>query len=170
LRAWQTGVAYHPAVELQRCTGQVVDELRVTLDGAVHVSVLDDADAVAVVTSGGAAGLRLGATRGACGQVLLAHLDRGQREQRLAGRLDGTADDLHAELERVRDQGFAEGDSPVHDGHRTLAVPLRNRSGDVVAAIAVTAEPGRLQGASRDQALVALRRAADNLTLDLAPA
>ena len=170
LRAWETGVAYRPAVDLQRTATPVVDELRDALDGAVHVVVLDDADAVAVVCSPGDAGARLAAAGGACGQVLLAHLDRGQREQRLAGRVEGTVDELHAELERVRDQGFAEGDSPVHDGQRTLAVPLRNRSGDVVAAIAVTAEPSRLQGAGRDHALDALRRAADNLALALAPA
>jgi len=169
LRAWETGVAYRPAVELQRTATPVLDELHEELDGAVHVVVLDDADAVAVASSGAAAGGRLVAASGACGQILLAHLDRTRREQCL-GRHDGAVDDLHAELERVRDQGFAEGDSPVHDGHRTIAVPLRNRSGDVVAAIAVTAEPSRLQGAGRDQALDALRRAADNLAPALAPA
>lgn len=170
LRAWQTGIAYRPAVELQRSATPVVDELHAALDGSVHVTVLDDADAVSVVSSGGIAGTRLDAHSGACGQVLLAHLDRGQRERRLAGRVEGGVDELHATLERVRDQGFAEGDSPVRDGHRTLAVPLRNRSGDVVASIALTAEPSRLQGECRDQALDALRRAADNLAPALAPA
>jgi DNA-binding IclR family transcriptional regulator len=170
LRAWQTGVAYHPAVDLQRTAAPVVDELGMALDGAVHVSVLDDADAVAVVSSAGATGIRLGAATGACGQVLLAELDRGQRERCLAGQLDGGAEELHIELERVRAQGFAEGDSPVREGHRTLAVPLRNRGGDVVAAIALTAEPSRLQGAGRQHALDALRRAAEDLAPALASA
>lgn len=170
LRAWQTGIAFRPAVELQRTAASVVDELRDALDGNIHVAVLDDADAVAVVSSGEPPGRRVGAHSGACGHVLLAHLDRSQCEQRLAGRVEGEAEEFHATLERVRDQGFAESDSPVHDGHRTLAVPLRNASGAVVAAIAITTESSRLQGAGREQALEALRRAADNLAPALASA
>jgi IclR family transcriptional regulator, KDG regulon repressor len=172
LRAWQTGVAYRPAVELERTARPVVDRLRSALDGNVHVTVLDDGDAVAVVSStDDRAGFRVGAHSTICGQVLLAHLDRGQVERRIAGRAGGgEVDDLHRTLERVRDQGWAEGESPVEDGRRTLAVPLRDRSGAVVAALALTAPPARLQGDRREQALDALRQAADTLSPELAPA
>jgi IclR family pca regulon transcriptional regulator len=145
----------------------VVHRLQQALDGNVHVSVLDDGDAVAVVHTGDATGLRVGAHVSSCGRVLLAHLDRGQVEKRVAGRVHGV-DELHRALERVRDQGWAEGDGEVIEGARTLAVPLRDRTGEVVAALAVTAEPSRLEGESRDQALDALRQAAHSLAPALA--
>ncbi len=60
LRAWQAGVAYRPAVELERTARPVVDQLHSTLEGVVHVSVLDDGDAVAVVDTGDETGRRVG--------------------------------------------------------------------------------------------------------------
>jgi IclR family pca regulon transcriptional regulator len=102
--------------------------------------------------------------------VLLAHLDRTQVEQRLAGRVHERVDELHRTLETVRDQGWAEADSEVDAGHRTLAVPLRDRSGEVVAALAVTTPPSRLEDGGRERALDALRQAAARLSPALTPA
>jgi DNA-binding IclR family transcriptional regulator len=170
LRAWEAGKAYRPANELRRAVEPVVKQLRSTLDGAVHVSVLDDGDAVAVLHSDEDDGRRVGAHAVSCGRVLLAHLDRAQVEQRVAGRVESPADDLHRDLEQVRDRGWAEGDGEQLDGARTIAVPLRDRNGAVVAALAVTAPPHRLEGAGREQALDAMRQAADTLAAALEPA
>lgn len=170
LRAWQAGVAYRPAVDLERTARPVVDQLHSTLDGLVHVSVLDDGDAVAVLHTGDHTGRRVGAQSTSCGQVLLAHLDRTQVEQRIAGRVHDSVDELHRSLERVRDQGWAESESPVIEGSRTIAVPLRDRTGEVVAALAVTAAPSKLEDGGRERALAALRNAAERLSPALAPA
>jgi len=164
LRAWQAGAAYRPAVDLERTARPVVDELQSALDGSVHVSVLDDGDAVAVVHTGAHTGRRVGAHSSSSGRVLLAHLDRGQVEQRVAGRVS-QPDELILALERVRDQGFAECDSDAAEGARTLAVPLRDGSGEVVAALGVTDPP-----AAKEQTLDALRAAAERLQLELVPA
>jgi DNA-binding IclR family transcriptional regulator len=169
LRAWEAGSAYRPANELCRAAKPVVHHLRSTLDSAVHVSVLDDGDAVAVLHSDDDASRRIGAHAVSCGRVLLAHLDRAQVEKRVAGRVDAPVDELHRELEQVRDRGWAEGDGELVDGERTIAVPLRDRSGTVVAALAVTAPPDRLEGQGREQALDALRQAADTLAPALEP-
>jgi len=169
LRAWQAGVAHRPAVELERTTRPVVDQLQSTLDGRVHVSVPDAGDAVAVVHTGDDTGRRVGAHSSSCGRVLLAHLDRTQVERRLAGRVHEPVDELHRTLETVRDQGFAEGDSDIEAGLSTLAVPLRNRSGEVVAALAVTTPPSRLEDGGRERALDALRQAAARLSAALSP-
>jgi DNA-binding IclR family transcriptional regulator len=166
LRAWEAGNAYRPAASLARTAQPMVDRLQAALDSTVHVSVLDDGDAVAVVHAGAHAERRLGAHAASCGRVLLAHLDRSQVELRLPGRAD---DELHRTLERVRTQGWSEGDGEHAEGARTLAVPLRDRSGEVVAALAVTAAPHRLDGDGREQALDAMREAADSLAPVLEP-
>jgi DNA-binding IclR family transcriptional regulator len=169
LRAWEAGSVYRPANELCRTARPVVQHLRSTLDNPVHVSVLDDGDAVAVLHSDEDSARRVGAHAVSCGRVLLAHLDRAQVEQRLAGRTDAPVDELHRDLEQVRDRGWAEGDGELVEGARCIAVPLRDRNGAVVAALAVTAPPERLEGAGREQALDALRRAADTLAPVLEP-
>lgn len=167
LRAWEAGRAYQPATNMCRAAKPVVEQLRDTLDTTVHLAVLDDGDAVHVLHSGDET-RRIGAHRASCGRVLLAHLDRAQVERQLAGRVDAPHD-LHEHLDEVRDRGFAEGDGDLAEGERTIAVPLRDRTGAVVAALAVTAPVERLEGAGREQALNALREAADRLAPALEP-
>jgi len=170
LRAWEAGVAYAPAVDLALSAKPVVEELRGAVEGSVHVSVLDDGDAVAVIHTGHPSGRRGGAHKAPCGRVLLAHLDRGQVERRLAGRLNGDVDELHRALEQVRDQGWAEGESRLIEDGRTLAVPVRDRNGEVVAALGVTAPSATLDGSARERALGVLRQAAERLAGQLVPA
>ncbi len=55
------------------------------------------------------------------------------------------------------------------EGSRTIAVPLRDRTGEVVAALAVTAPPSKLEDGGRERALAALRHAAERLSPALAP-
>jgi DNA-binding IclR family transcriptional regulator len=171
LRAWQTGSAYRPAVELERTARQVVDKLQQAVEGDVHVVVLDDGDAVSLISTDEEVltAERFVAHRSACGQVLLAHLEPERVTEMVAPHLGGDVDKLHETLEQVRDQGFAEGYSTQGDGRFALAVPLRNELGEVVASLAMTAEPSRLQGGGRERALEALRRAAASLAPSLAP-
>ncbi len=169
LRAWETGMGHQPALALAGATKPVVQRLHSTLDGTVHVSVLDEGDAVAVVHAGDVRVRRVGAHQSICGRVLLAHLDRSQVERRVGGRLDHGLDEFHRGLEQVRDQGWAEGELEPGQS-RTIAVPLRDRNGEVVAALAVSAPPARLEGPAREQALDALREAADSLSGALEPA
>lgn len=48
-------------------------------------------------------------------------------------------DDLARELDKITEQGYALDDREYHDNVRCIAAPVRNRSGNVVAAIGVTA-------------------------------
>jgi IclR family pca regulon transcriptional regulator len=77
------------------------------------------------------------------GKVLLAHLAAAERDALLArielvkrgpNTLTSRAA-LLAELRRVRESGIAVNDAELAFGLRSIAVPVRDRSGEVVAAI-----------------------------------
>ncbi len=58
---------------------------------------------------------------------------------------------LHAELALVREQGWALVDREFEEGVRTMAVPVRDRSGTVIAAVSVS----KLVGTSDNESAVA---------------
>lgn len=85
------------------------------------------------------------------GRVLLAGLDEARLEQYLAATslhqftatTVGDTEALRAALKRVRDQGWAIVDSELEEGLRSVAVPIHDRSGRVVAAANVSAHASR---------------------------
>jgi IclR family pca regulon transcriptional regulator len=88
-------------------------------------------------------GSRIPAYCSATGKVLLASLPRPDLH-RLVARIDlvergprtvTDRDALLAELERVRESGVAVNDEELESALRSIAVPVRARSGEVVAAI-----------------------------------
>lgn len=168
LRAWETGSAYRPAVDLARHAAPVVQRLQADYDGSVQVAVLDGADTVQVAGTSGRPGRRASALGSGTGKVLLADLDRGARDRHLAS---ATADDLsleqmHSALDEVRDQGWgADEEQPA--GTRAVAVPVRDRSGAVVAALGLSAPAAQLLEERRDETLRALRRAAAQISAGL---
>jgi DNA-binding IclR family transcriptional regulator len=173
LRAWEAGQSYRPIATLIEATRPEIEQLRSSVDGTVHVAVLDGGDSVCVVPGS----RRVAAHTTGAGRVLLAQLDRSQLEQRLDGVLHAAGaltdvESLHRTLDLVREQDWAEADGEHAGGVSSLAVPLRDRSGSVVAALGVAAPVPRLETHHRDQALQALRAAAERLTprLELPPA
>ena len=62
---------------------------------------------------------------------------------------------LRAELKRIRQQGYAVDDREIYDDLRCVAVPLRNRRGDVVAALSLAGNTADLT-AERVPEIVAL--------------
>jgi DNA-binding IclR family transcriptional regulator len=87
----------------------------------------------------------------ASGKVLLAWADDESVKEALAGDLieytPGTITDapaLEAELRKVRDQGWASTTEEFELGLNAVAAPVRNASGDVVAAVGVSGPSYRL--------------------------
>jgi IclR family pca regulon transcriptional regulator len=85
------------------------------------------------------------------GRVLLAALPDDELESRLA-RIDmrplsthtiTDPDALRGVLERVRRQGWAAVDQELEEGLRSLAVPIHDASGTVVAALNVSVHASR---------------------------
>jgi IclR family pca regulon transcriptional regulator len=106
-------------------------------------------------------GTRFPAHATSMGRVQLAALSDAELDAYLA-RADLRAltsrtltepDALRAELARIRAQGWALVDQELEDGLRSVAAPIRDRTGRVVAAVNVSAHASR---ASRDTVRKAL--------------
>ncbi|MGJ5949652.1 IclR family transcriptional regulator domain-containing protein [Streptomyces neyagawaensis] len=123
-----------------------------------------------------AAGSRVPAHATSAGRVLVASLPAERRAAWLAHvRLEALTPrtvtrptDLEAILERVRDDGYALVDDELEEGLRSIAVPVRDREGVVVAAINVHMHSGRGSAAECVMDIVPeLRATADSLEADL---
>ncbi|SPF04824.1 IclR family transcriptional regulator domain-containing protein [Streptomyces sp. MA5143a] len=123
-----------------------------------------------------AAGSRVPAHATSAGRVLVASLPAGRRATWLAHvRLEALTPrtvtrptDLEAILERVRGDGYALVDDELEEGLRSVAVPVRDREGTVVAAVNVHMHSGRGSAAECVLDIVPeLRATADSLEADL---
>ncbi len=132
------------------------------------VSILDGTEIVYVareptrriMTVAIAVGTRFPAYATSMGRVLVAglsdaelasYLDRLRLRPLTAGTLTD-AGALRAEVLRTRRQGWALVDQELEDGLRSIAVPIRDRSGAVVAAVNLSTHASRrtLEGIRRD--------------------
>jgi IclR family pca regulon transcriptional regulator len=132
------------------------------------VSILDGTDIAYVareptqriMTVAIAVGTRFPAYATSMGRVLLAglsdadlepYLDRVELRPLTAGTVSDV-EVLRAELVRTRRQGWALVDQELEDGLRSIAAPIRDRSGEVVAAVNLSTHASRrtLEGVRRD--------------------
>lgn len=150
------------------------------LGASVSIGVLDGMDLRYVARASAPSplivnirpGTRVPAERTAMGQVLLSLLPPAALEdaQLFAGR-DSAASGLtglEATLAAVREQGWSYVDQLLEAGIRAVAVPLRNRRGEVVAAMSASVHEATTP--DRDMTenfLPALRAAAEEFTMDL---
>ncbi|MGY5126628.1 IclR family transcriptional regulator domain-containing protein [Streptomyces nigrescens] len=124
-------------------------------------------------------GTRFPAYATSMGRVLLAGLPPAERSARLARTRPEpltrhTVTDperLLALLEEVRAAGYALVDEELEEGLRSLAVPVHDRTGRVVAAVNVSTHAARCTpGEAREALLPALRTAAAGIEADLSVA
>ena len=115
-------------------------------------------------------GSRLPAWCTSMGRVLLADLDDAARAALLDGvmltartqRTITRRDALEAEIGKVGALGYAIIDEELEMGLRTIAVPVRNRSGRAVAAINISTTPARFSPRELEtEVLPVLRRTAE---------
>ena len=107
-------------------------------------------------------GSRLPAHAASMGRVLLADLSPDDLDAHLASaklepltdRTITDEDELRAELDRVRRQGWSLVDQELEEGIRSIAAPLRDRSDRAVAALNISSHAGRVKLATlRDEFL-----------------
>lgn len=159
LRAYQVGLAFAGRDHLISAAHPEMEALVADLGETVNLAVLDGREAVYVHQVESRQLVRMFTQPGAgaplhcsgVGKALLAWRPEDDLRRRLGGgpypawtpRSVTTLDALQAELARVRAQGYSLDDEEREPGVRCVAVPLRGRNGEVVAALSVSAPTSR---------------------------
>jgi IclR family pca regulon transcriptional regulator len=154
------GQSYLHSARLPRIAQPLLYRLAYSLGEAASVGILDHDDlvCVAAVSAGQLIsatlqpGTRVPAYCTANGRVLLASLPRDQAEryldrarpERITAHTIVDQAALAAAIARVREQGYALVDQELELGLRTIAVPVKNFRGDVVAAMNISVHAGRM--------------------------
>jgi IclR family transcriptional regulator, pca regulon regulatory protein len=185
-RILDLGYAYLSSLTLPEVALPHLETLVAQVRESSSVSVLDGEDVVYVarvptkriMAVAISVGTRFPAYATSMGRVLLAARPRGWLTTYLSSAslrkiTPNTITDperLRAELELVRDQGWALVDQELEEGLRSIAAPIRDPAGEVVAAVNVSAHASRGTAATlRTELLPHLLRAADEITSDLRP-
>jgi IclR family pca regulon transcriptional regulator len=158
-RVLELGYAYLSGLTLPEVAEPHMEELVARVNESSSISVLDGIEIVYVVRVPTrrimsitlSVGTRLPAYATSMGRVLIASLADDELERRLA-RIDvrplspytvKDVDALRVVLAKVRKQGYAATDQELEEGLRSLAVPIHDVSGEVIAALNVSVHASR---------------------------
>ncbi|MGQ4268644.1 IclR family transcriptional regulator domain-containing protein [Nocardiopsis changdeensis] len=184
-RVLELGYAYVASAGLPDVAQPHLEDLSARVHESASVSVLDGDDVLYVarvatsriMTVSIRVGTRFPAVATSMGRVLLADRDEAEIDAflervRLEPLTRFTVTDperLRAELLRVREQGYAIVDQELEEGLRSIAAPVRDTAGRVIAAANVSAQANRssLEDVRRDL-LPALLEATARIEADLA--
>ncbi|NGO41286.1 IclR family transcriptional regulator domain-containing protein [Streptomyces ureilyticus] len=158
-RVLELGYSYLSSFTLPEIAEPHLDQLVAQIRESSSLCVLDGDDIVYVarvptrriMTATITVGTRFPAHVTSVGRVILAHLPDEEIDARLSradlrpltSRTLASAGALRAELRRVRRQGYAIVDQELEEGLRSVAVPVRDRDGEVVAAVNVPVHAAR---------------------------
>jgi IclR family pca regulon transcriptional regulator len=183
-RVLELGYAYLSSLTLPEVAEPHLEHLAAEVRESSSVSVLDGDDIVYVgrvptsriMRVAINVGTRFPAYATSMGRVLLAALDDAALDAYLSraeirplyARAIAGADALRPEHARIRDQGWALVDQEREEGLRSVAAPIRDRDGRVVAAVNVSAHASRAsRKAVRDRLLPPLLETAARIEADL---
>lgn len=181
----QLGYAYLSSFSVAEIAQEHLEELADQLHESCSASVLDGQEIVyiarastnRIMTIGLSVGARLPAYCTSMGRVLLAALPEPDLNAYLASadlhpRTERTITDparLKEEISIVRTQGWCLLDQELEDGVRSVAAPVHDASGRVVATINTSAHATRVTlDTLRHQFLPALRECSRRIDADLA--
>jgi IclR family transcriptional regulator, pca regulon regulatory protein len=179
----ELGYAYLSSLSLPEVAEHHLEALVAEVHESSSMSVLDGADIVYVarvpvsriMTVAISVGTRFPAYATSMGRVLLAGLPDGELAAHLpapglaplTSRTVDSVDTLRAELARVRTQGWALVNQELEEGLRAIAAPVRNPSGQVVAAVNVSAHASRTLESMRRELLPTLLATTARIEADL---
>lgn len=184
-RVLALGYAYLSSFSVAQIAQPHLEDLAEELHESCSVSVLDGDDLVYVARASAnrimtialTVGTRLPPYPTSMGRVLLAHLPSAELDAHLSRTplrkiTDHTIDDpaaLRAELAAVRSRGWAAVDQELEAGVRSIAAPIHDSTGTVVAAINASAHASRVpMGTLESDFLPRLRDAARQIDCELA--
>ena len=183
-RVLDLGYAYLSSFSVSEIAQSHLEELSARLHESCSASVLDGGDIIytarsatnRIMTIGISVGRRLPAFATGMGRVLLAALPPEELDayfvdyerRAFTSRTLTDEADLRAAIDLVRKQGWALNDQEVEDGVRSVAAPVHDAGGHVVAAINVSAHASRATvSALERQFLPALLASAESISRDL---
>jgi len=182
-RILELGFSYLSALSLPALAQPHLERLSRQVDESVSSAVLDGADIVYVarvptrriMSVGITIGTRFPAYATSMGRVLLAALPEDRAREIIAAshpapltsRTRTDVEVILAELGEVRTQGWSLVDGELEEGLRSLAAPLHDREGTVVAAVNISATARGDADAWRAQCLPDLLAAAADIDGDL---
>lgn len=153
------GFAYLTSMPFWNLAEPVMESLSQSVHESCSISVLDGTEIVYVLrvparkimTINLSIGSRLPAYCSSMGRVLLSGLDAGEldrvlRASDLQARTRRTVTDidaLKALIADIRTRGWAQNDQELEEGLVSLAAPIRNRAGHVIAAINISGQANR---------------------------
>lgn len=176
---FELGEAVRVHLDLHAAAGPVLAHLRDQTGESSQVGVLDGDEVVYVDRLESAHSLRLMYDTGrrvpshctSSGKVLLAHLPEPAREavlarprRRLTPHTIVDPDALRVELATVRARGWAEAVDEREIGVASLAAPVRDVHGDVVAAVSIGAPVARFGAVPRRRIVGALVEAGEAIS------
>ena len=183
-RVLSLGYAFLSSLSLPAIAEPHLEWLARELNESSSMSVLDGHDIVYVarvptsriMTVTISVGTRFPAYATSMGRVLLAGLDAAALDEHLSTltlqqftqRTVASLDALRARVQETREQGYALVDQELEDGLRSLAAPVRDRHGTVVAAVNVSSHASRMtRELARRHFLPPLLRAVGEIETDL---
>ena len=183
-RVLTLGYAYLSSLSLPGIAEPHLEQLVREVHESSSMSVLDGHDIVYVarvptsriMTVAINVGTRFPAYATSMGRVLLAGLDAPALGEHLAtldleqftDRTVTSLDDLRARIDETRAQGYALVDQELEHGLRSIAAPVRNRHGKVVAAVNVSSHVSRVtRDKARRELLPPLLRCVQEIETDL---
>jgi IclR family pca regulon transcriptional regulator len=181
-RVLDIGASYLSGLTLPQVARPHLQSLAAELSETTALCVLDGQDILYVERISNprhhsmnvSIGNRLPAWATSMGRVLVAELPEAQREEFLrnakltsfTSRTVSSIDDLRAELETVRAQGWSLVAQELDDGLRGLAVPVY-RGAQLLGALNVSVQPGRIGSTSiTDEMLPLMRKVASDIADD----
>jgi IclR family transcriptional regulator, pca regulon regulatory protein len=183
-RVLELGYAYLSGLSWPDVVLPHVERLVAEVEDASEVGILDGPDVVFVLRVPGPQivnvainiGARLPANATALGKVLLAGLSEPMLDEYFAtAKLERrtrhtivSPSKLRAEIEKARVDGWATCDQELEEALRAIAVPIHDKSGEVVAALNLSSHVARRSTeALREDMLAPLQRAAAQIEADL---
>ncbi|GAA4475609.1 IclR family transcriptional regulator C-terminal domain-containing protein [Rhodococcus olei] len=183
-RVLELGYSYLSSLTLPEVAVPHLEALTKRVHESASVSILDGGDVVYVarvpvsriMTVSIMIGTRFPAFATSMGRVLLAGLPEAEFEKYLAtvtltpltGRTIDSPGALRAEIAKVRADGYCIVDQELEEGLRSLAAPIRDASGTVVAAANISTQAARYSAAAvRKDLLPALLGTVEAISLDL---
>jgi len=158
-RVLRLGHAYISSVPLPQIAQPIVEELGHKTEESIAFSVLEGTESLTIASSAPRRivgiftriGTHLPALSTSTGRVMLADKSDAAIEQmfrstvieKLTYKTKTSPAEIWDEIHRVRKMGYGLNDEEIEVGLRVIAVPVRNSSGAVVAALCVSTYSGR---------------------------